>query len=769
MIHIFQGTNDYAIEAISSDLLNAFNNASKSLGHHDPASYSVVLKTFECFLQLTNQTLDLEQVKLPIFKEICALYIGSIYSTKVFSVSQIRKYQLFKCFELLVKTLEIQICAYPLQKITANIAKTTPEIYELILHFEKLELNEEKLWIWKGWPCLNKRGSTHWAPLYPIYIRLGREFTQKLHTVCKEYALGRRDNGIPCLKLLADFIGQYEGQLEVDDFQNPRFMVKFWRGFLTYYMTTRYANGQGSKVSTLTSEWRANFLYFVEKYLVNSKLIVRVFGEMPIPPPVLVTGAETNVRTGVDGEAFKIKLLTKIPLSITDDEAMFELFDLIQSDVDIAINWATQASQNIWNRYQLRIKLSKHGIVFKKGATGRNSGNDWITNRSNPNHLCNAAATLEHYGHIDNSNLASVLLPQPLPQTAFELGIPTSGALLPHCTLLVANHPEITTSFLENLELYDKNGKQTGFVKMDGSHKLIGYKVRRGSELAQQIITLNEHTVSITKQLIALTNPLREYLRKKGDDDWRYLLLSAKRGFGYPNRIKRIASDTGMTCRGLKFVDSLKSFTLLSYDQCLEYANNFDITSLRASCAVLIYLKTRSIKEMSKALGHAELDMKLIRRYLPDLIHTFFQERWIRIFQTGLIIEAMKESDNLLEASGFNTMEELDLFLKNHALKVPIENSENINLATSDSLLNSKDEVVFGINTTILTLLISLQQAVQTSKSSVHELANFWAEFSTHLIKHIESKESYRPDIQNYLKNAMTEADPRLIESIIYV
>jgi hypothetical protein len=141
----------------------------------------------------------------------------------------------------------------------------------------------------------------------------------------------------------------------------------------------------------------------------------------------------------------------------------------------------------------------------------------------------------------------------------------------------------------------------------------------------------------------------------------------------------------------------------------------------------------------------------------------------IRIFQTGLIIEAMKESDNLLEASGFNTMEELDLFLKNHALKVPIENSENINLATSDSLLNSKDEVVFGINTTILTLLISLQQAVQTSKSSVHELANFWAEFSTHLIKHIESKESYRPDIQNYLKNAMTEADPRLIESIIYV
>lgn len=542
----------------------------------------------------------------------------------------------------------------------------------------------------------------------------------------------------------------------------------FWRSFMTYYLLTKYANGNGSKLTTLSDNWHNAFVHFVQSYLIPSGLFVEPWGEFPNFPAKITTGANTHIITSKDGVEVKVKLLTDIPLQLTDEEAMRLLFEKIQTDVDVATQWASWAVNDIWNRYKTRTELSSLGQMVIKGNNSKNNGNKWLADRNNPDYLKNAAATLNYYGHIVSKIDGQSILPTPLLQTAHELGLPNTSALLPHCILLIANHPAITPSFLENLELFDKNGKQTGFIETDGGYKLIGYKRRRGAKLAQQIILLNDTTTSLVEQIIALTTSIREYLKSKKDDNWRYLLLTSREGFTYPSRVKRLSSDCQVKIRVQKFAESLKNTSSLTSEQRIQYAKRFNLSSLRASSGVLVYLRTRSIKEMSQALGHAKLKGQLIERYLPEPILSFFQERWIRIFQAGILVEALKESDYLMEVSGFESIHELHEFLNIHALKLPHENQNEMESYSTAFCKKSEEVVRFGVNSSILTMMVSLQQAVQVATKTVHEKAKYWAEISQHLISHIETQESYRPDLQAHLEKAKRFANPAIMDHIIY-
>lgn len=769
IVNISGGPSEYPITAISHEAIQLLDTTSNCLVASSKVSlFQTIVRTLECFLVITNQKLDIEVIKSKTFEDFCLKYLGAVNSDKLFIFSKSRRYHISSAFWSIANNINSEYKPNKLSSIDISLARVSDDIQNCINKFELEELNDEMLWLYKGWYGTNRIGKVCWFPLYPIYKRLGRVFTEKLHIVCSDYVRTRNVSRITCLRTLGLFIENYQANIEVDDFTNPEFIGKFWRQFITYYLVKEYADGKGPKISSLCTFWRNDFLPFVINFLIPSGLFAEPYGELPNLPVRSRFSNRANIKTTNDGDFVNVKLLTNIPLHVTDEKAIELLFKQIQLDVDIAVRWAHSEANDIWERYQKSLELSGEGKVLKVGSNSSNNGNVWMRDRNNPDYLKNAAATYKHYGHFDNSYIAQRLLPSPLEQTAHELGLPSTGALLSHCIILVANHPIITPAFLENLELYDKNGKLTGFIDTDSTFKLIGYKRRRGSLLAQQIVSLNDTTTRIIRQMIALTSSVRDYLRNAGDDDWRYLLLTCKKGFSKPTRIRRIVTETSDSLRVRKNAISLGKTCSLNLTQRIDFAKRFSLTSLRASCGVLVYLKTRSLEEMSKALGHANLEKRLIDRYLPAPIQAFFQERWIRIFQAAIIIEAMKESEYLLEASGFKSINELDEFLKSHALKLPPEKwhlNDNFNNVIDEPV---KDEIVFGVNSIILTIFLSLQHAVNNAKNTVHEKARYWADLSQYLISYLETQALNRPDLKAYLEHAKLNVNPECMESIIY-
>jgi len=179
---------------------------------------------------------------------------------------------------------------------------------------------------------------------------------------------------------------------------------------------------------------------------------------------------------------------------------------------------------------------------------------------------------------------------------------------------------------------------------------------------------------------------------------------------------------------------------------------------------VLIYLETKDVKKMAEALGHTNYERRLLARYLPEEILAFFQERWIRIFQTSMIVDAMKDSDFLLPASGFKNIFELNEFLTNHTFKKnPLAKGE---VATTGAV--STEKVLFGLDVSVLTGLVSLQMSIRQAKGAINETARYWDHIGKRLVEYIDSESCDREDLRAYLKQARENADPVAMARIIY-
>lgn len=751
-------------------IANASSRLEPSVGRH----IQVLIRMLECFLQISGQKISQETFSSPEFGPIYRTFIGAIWSGKIIDRSPAWKSTVTRALNALFSALltdEVpQAATY--RPVPACPIANNPEIQNCIDEFYRLPLIDEKIWLWRGWLAETRCGKLLGLPLFGLYVRMGREFTEQFFNVCDVYSRARRGYQLAGLNELTRFIAEYPKRCTPTDLQDPKFTTIFWREFLAFYMVSRFANGNGPRISSLVSEWRKRVVNFVTEALEPSGLIAKPYGELPSPAPNYVAGSRTNIRTTESGEEVKVKLITDIPLQVTDEEAMQLLFHQIQSDHDVFVEWAEWATKDIWNRYQRRIALAPEGVVRELHSVGmKYGGRRWQTDRRNPKHLQNAAATFSHYGFRPESTARelSSLYPFPITQTARELALPVTDALYPHCILLVAEHPVITPSYLENLELFDRNGYRCGFVSTDGGALLVGCKFRKGARLGEQKVALTPRTSAIVEQIIALTQPIRDFLKAENNDDWRYLLLTCKKAFGYPSRVQDLSLKTYIKIRVDEFADSLGNTCKLSHGERLALVTRFSLVALRSSAAVLVYLRTGSVEAMSKALGHATHEHRLLSSYLPEPIAAFFQDRWIQIFQTGVVVQSLEGSEFLLEATRFESMDELDEFLRNHALKVPPPNiQDDQQMEAGCDATMASNQVVFGVNAGILTALLSLQVAVEQSTRQVSAKARYWAGIGERLVAFIESELNNRPDLKGCLRRARLKTDPAAMVPILY-
>lgn len=717
--------------------------------------FNGIVLRLECYLQVTQQTLDLDETSSDLGLNKLSGFIAALFSNRFHE--RRRPWHLAYLFRKGLYTAgasHTPLLEFP---TTGNIDSWATDFVAKVREFDNADLDAERSAFWQGWVVKNADGKQHHLTLWPIHLRYGAEFTEELYQAARLSILGRRDTRVPILNQFARYLAAYPYAI---NFQNPKELGRLLTAFFEDYFRTAHAQGVG--LLTASHRWQA-FCILLEQHLLD-QIWANPLPALPRPQTKKVRGANTNLRKTATGHEVKQALVTAVPLHVTDAEAKELLFRDIRRDVDLLMCWARAEIVGARERLKRRKNIAPNGIVSTAGVASQTTGLRYRLSRDNPDHLTHAAATFEARGftHLRDGRPVHLIYPSPSNQTAWELGIPTHTLLLAHSTILVATHPIITTSFLENLNLFDKNGQQTGFVKTDAGWYLIGNKPRKGVSKAEQRVLLNAETMRVVRDLIDLTQPIREYLRGQGDDLWRRLFLATS-SLGVMPTLWRPTQEAHREVGWL--AERFHATVNINAIEAEDLARRFSLKRLRSSAGVLVYLETGSVEQMAKALGHEQWNPSLLDRYLPQPIQEFFVERWIRLFQAGIICEALKNSPYLLDASSFQSMVELDAFLEHHALKrIPahLEDPDAPNHA-----IPHLTQLVFGIEVGILTLLVSLQNAVATATGEPCGRAVMWARVAERLVPHLEAQ-TEQPEFHAIVAEAKRHADAGKVEALIY-
>lgn len=698
---------------------------------------------------------DLESAE---FRRSIELFVGALHSGRFMAGKGGANYQRA---QLILKPLAVLCPGSGWDQIRLSPTHTYEAVAAWRDEFGALDLDPEAVWLWNGWGGSSKHGDGVSFPLYSFYERLGRSFTERLNLTLQGFVSGRVRNYLKGLSPFARFVAEYPGPISQSHFEDPYWTGIFFNDFAHYYF--RRVSEGGKSIRYAARAWTSQFLPAVEA-MVESRLIAAP--EPPIGVPrggVVVGGRETRITQTACGTEVKSSCLTPIPLSLSDGAAKELLFRNLIDDFAAIVTWAEVEVDDMWKRHRSGVEAAKTGRIREPFGIGKGGALISMTDPENPEAFANCAATYWAKG-IDSTRLANAVYGKyGLVKIARDLGVPTPDSFLPHAALIVANHCEVTTQFLSRLELFDKDGKRVGFQELDGSSYLVGYKPRKGDVLAEQRILLNARTEVVVRQVLELTAPLRKYLKDRNDDRWRLFFLTVSSIKAKP----RAPSFDNLCSKperfGVNGLDSsLAASARMTPDQAALLARNFSLRALRASSALVVYINTGSSLKMSEALGHTHYSPKLLDHYLPEPIQRFFKERWIRIFQTGLVCEAMKDSPLLIEAAGFQSMQQLDDFLSEHALKdIPSPTQ-----STGHKTPQQAGEVIIDVGEQMLTLLLSVTRAVAINKAVSNGRAMYWAEIGARVANYLRTL-SDRPDLLASLEEAERNASCESILELV--
>lgn len=447
----------YAYRALSDDAVSVLFGRSPAGVNGKQAR--IHIQRLECFLRITRQTLTARDLSTSVGGMACDVYLSALYSEKFFVPARAPTslYGAANNARVLFLAAGIPLAKEPL---SYRIEDLPPLRLAYLDQFNNLDLDEHEVWLWSGWPSTSRRNLTTNFPFVLIVDRLGRTFVDRLHALSDEWFTTRRAVQLPVFRRFCELIHDYDEPICAESFLDREFITNFWRTLFKTHFIKGYADGAGSLLGTLRIQW-ASFRAFVETSLIPGQLVARHIGPFPRAPRDDTPQLPTNRRRSADGTDISTKLLTHIPLEISDDEAISLLFRKIENDLNTVCEWANFEVVEIWKKYEHRSELVK-AFGESQDLPPR------LTPSSSPEQrmsaICYAAARLRTKGYMPASADWSIHYRIPLKEAARELGLPTGAALLPHCILLAREHPAITPSFLENLELFNRNGQLTGFI-----------------------------------------------------------------------------------------------------------------------------------------------------------------------------------------------------------------------------------------------------------------------------------------------------------------
>lgn len=722
-------------------------------------THSTALKLFECYCDIQNAQVTYLDLSSPSYLDLVRGFMGAMVGDGFVNVHPSTRRATARLLLVVHQALCNDIPA--MERLEGGIENAA--INDAVWREHRSKLSPERIQYWNGWIVETSKGQELYLALPCVWTSHGREFTEDFFLQLKMYFRKHAKPGYTLFNKMAAFLSTNHEDWPAITFQHPQMIKAFFLAFMKDFFMDAY--NRGLSINSQISTWNAFVSNCEECFIETGKWAKPYQGGLPKPNRKPELGHGSRKKLGKDGVVVHEKLITPVPLHLTDEEAIELLFSRILTDISIVKFWALEQSSKIIARVHQRKKLAQLGTPIDSGMSGKTIA------QVGPENIC---ATFERDGYQrDVDYVLSHFGYDSFKSIAELLGLPVAYSLHPYQFLLVSEHPEITPSFLRKFLLHDDNGDHIGYVKSDDGAKLIGYKDRKGKKLSEQVINLTADSERWIDEIIEITAPLRDALRKEGNPIWKELFITCGQGFGPPSSPKapvwnRSTFQTKTVLRE-SLLKQFSPYKKMMPCEPLLFLERVSLSSFRSSCGVEVYLRTKSVSEMAKALGHTTYRSNLLRRYLPDAILSFFQTRWIRIFQRSMICEAMKNSPYLLEATSFESMDELHSFLKNHALKdIPHHLRNPENKPNKEKSTPKDGHVYISIDVGIMTALLSLEAAVKAAPDQ-HQIcgkARYWAEVSKTVGEEIER--GHDSLLKEHLQTAKSHCNPSQMEKVIY-
>ncbi|WP_122055110.1 hypothetical protein [Vibrio sp. Evd11] len=638
-----------------------------------------------------------------------------------------------------------------LNEVTLSAKKITEDASNCLAQFRKLNIDRTKADYLNGWQVVSKEGKEHEAHLDTLYVNFGEAFTNKVHLALKNYAFTQKSSSLHQIlqglkKLFLGISTVYNGRdgLTIEALLSRNNVQLFFHKVFKVLFVRSQAAQNCPKV--FHNQWRSNINHYT-KCFINTG----VFSEphKPFIVPDWKDPKDAAPTFSIGGNVTQqenLRWFANIPLKIKDEEAVSIIQQRIERDMAHIKHVCLLKFEELLEREDRNKAFQSTGLVKPlSGAPGDTQFNNLV----GADKLDNTVATFyahgigttkgKYYpnflGFYGNANKLNT-----------ELNLPTKSTLNVLFTLLVMEHPQITPYWLAKWDLFDVNGNMVGYKQVGNQHIAVSYKSRKGPTNAQQEVVLNDHSKSIVEFLIQHTRMSREYLKQKGDVNWRKMILTAT-----STNVVRPSNLNTTLHSANEFYDWLqdKSF----FDKCSDIklidakaiSEIHSLRSIRRHRGLQIYLETRSMDAVAEALGHEKKDANLLTSYLPKPLMDFFNARWIRQFQNAILLEAMKDSVYRLDAVNLST-ENVEEFLNNHGISNVPEHFDHgfaqktaTDNETSESL--AFDQLTYTISTSLLQLLMAIRLIVESSddEESFLDIVAHWYQSAVFVLDTLSS------------------------------
>lgn len=688
-----------------------------------------------CFLDITDQRMHLWQRTVAKDRQVALGFLAALRSPAFFEASTQTRYVHSTIWLhagwVLGLFNDAQLTAL---RPPSGAAAAADDDYVDV--FPTFALNAEMVTLWRGWKLVNGSGYTMWPDFSRVFRKFGPTWTADFHGAIASWFRARKQTSIPVLNAFLDFIVSTES-VTAESLRNRAYVTQMWRDFWRKYNADKTEDVSQFVHLVNWKTWRE----FAGSALISPTLLARPLIEMPGPDSV----QRPYFGETESGEPDSLGLIGLATLGgLSDSEAMDYFLREIPRAISAVDKWADHQTARVFNNYLNAKRAGRDGQARAIGETGVNTGERWLTDPSNPGAMSNAAATFKKIGYTtrDESDVAN-LFPQSLKETARYLGLPLRETILPFAATIVAEHPNVTPSFLEKLEFVDKNSKPSGFRKIDGGWYLIGVKDRKGTEFAEQRIQLSRRALRAVVRLIAITRAPRAYLRARNDDNWRRLFISTGFAFGYPRPCKFNSVIHHSKVSG-ELSDSLRSANL-SDDEIERLTKYFSLRQLRKTVGIKVLLDTHSERAVAEALGHQEWRPALIKRYLPDSILRLFRARWIRMFQNLILIHTSPTVDYAIAVTGLANAEAIEKYLADSAFP----HLKKMLYPEAEKGSTGSGEFIFEANFETVSTICTLAGVDQAKAPSL-----YWHLFAKHILAILKERASMDPELDSLLKRA---------------